>query len=110
METITFEEFKKLDIKIGTVLSAEPVEKSEKLLRLTIDVGEENPRQIIAGLAKVTDDPQTLVGKQFPILTNLKPKSLMGLESQGMVLAANNDGAPVLMHPVDPVPPGSPIT
>jgi len=107
MDTITFEEFKKLDIKVGTVLSAEPVEKSEKLLKLIVDVGEESPRQIIAGLAPSIADPTDLVGKQVPIIANLQPRMIMGLESQGMVLAIGTEGPAVLLHPASQVESGS---
>jgi len=94
---ISFDDFKKLDIRIGTIIEAERVEGSDKLLKLQIDLGEEK-RQIIAGLGKQYE-PQDLVGRQIPILANLEPKMLMGLESQGMLLAADDDGKPVLLHP-----------
>ncbi len=94
---VTFEEFKKLDIRVGTIVEAGRVEGSDKLLRLVIDLGEET-RQLVAGIGKMYE-PEELIGKQIPILANLEPKTLMGIESQGMILAASEDGQPVLLHP-----------
>lgn len=107
MDQITFKDFKKLEIKIGTIEKAEPVEGSEKLIKLEVGLGEEK-RQIIAGIAQFYS-PENLVGKQVPVLTNLEPKVMMGLESQGMILAAEVDEKAVLLHPDQVVPPGSTI-
>ncbi|OGY26321.1 MAG: methionine--tRNA ligase subunit beta [Candidatus Woykebacteria bacterium RBG_16_44_10] len=107
MKTISFEEFKKLDLRIGRILTAEPIENSEKLLKLTVDVGDEK-RQIIAGIAGVYR-PTELIGKNFVVLTNLEPKKLMGLESQGMILCAESDGVPVCLTPLKEVTPGSKV-
>ncbi len=111
METISFEDFKKLDIRIGKIISAERVEGSDKLLKLEVDfglseAGEGIKRQIIAGIGKAYE-PESLIGKQCPFAYNLEPKSLKGLESQGMILCPSNDGAPVLLHPDKEIPPGS---
>jgi len=106
---ITFEDFKKLEIRIGKIISAEWVENSNKLLKLRVDFGEPDlpsGRQILAGIAKFYE-PESLVGKECPFAFNLEPKMLGELESQGMILAANMDGNPVLMHPDKEVPPGS---
>jgi methionine--tRNA ligase beta chain len=95
---VSFEDFKKCEMRIGTVVLAEPVEGSEKLLRLEVDFGNEiGKRQILSGIAKFYK-PQDLVGKQLPFIVNLEPRKMMGLESQGMLIAANNDG-PVLLFP-----------
>lgn len=102
---INIEDFFKVEIKIGKVLSAERVEGSEKLLKLSIDLGEENPRQILSGVAKVVT-PEDIVGKLVPIASNLAPRMMMGMESQGMMLCAD-DGSPVLLHPAHDVKPGS---
>lgn len=102
---INIEEFFKVEIKIGKVLSAEKVEGSEKLLKLSIDLGEEVPRQILSGVAKVVN-PEEIVGKFVPIASNLAPRMMMGMESQGMMLCAD-DGEPVLLHPAKDVKPGS---
>ncbi len=103
---IKFEDFKKLDIRIGKVVSVERVEEADKLLKLIFDFGDEE-RQIMAGIAEFVDDPATLVGKEMPVLFNLETKKLRGYESQGMILAANTEEGPVLLHPEKEVPPGS---
>jgi len=103
---ITFEDFKKLEIRIGKILEAERVENSNKLLKLKVDFGSEQ-RQILAGIAKFYE-PESLVGKECPFAFNLEPKMLGELESQGMILCPSNaDGQPVLLHPDKEVPPGS---
>lgn len=102
---ITFEDFKKLDIKIGTILSAEKIEGADKLLKLEIDLGGEK-RQLVAGIAQYYT-PEELVGKQIPILTNLEPRTIRGIESQGMILAADEAGSCILLHPDKPITPGS---
>ena len=103
---ITIDDFAKVEIRIGKILSAEGVEGSDKLLRLMVDLGEAAPRQILSGIAKAVPAPETLVGTLVPIVTNLLPRQMMGMESQGMMLCAD-DGAPVLLHPARDVLPGS---
>ncbi len=105
---ITIDDFKKIELKVAKVLSAERVEGSEKLLKLEVDLGIEK-RQIIAGIGK-TYNPEDLTGKQIIIVANLEPRSLMGLESQGMVLAANGETGPVLIIPEKEVAPGIKIS
>ena len=78
---ITFNDFQKVEIKIGTVLSAEKVDGSEKLLKLSVDLGESVPRQVVSGIAKSFREPEKLIGKQFTFIANLEPRSIMGLES-----------------------------
>ena len=102
---ITFDDFKKLDLRIGKVLSASRVEGTDKLIKLELDVGS-NKRQIVAGMAEFLG-AEDLVGKQVPILVNLEPRRFRGIESHGMVLAADVDGRPVLLHPEYEVPAGS---
>ncbi|MBW6469881.1 MAG: methionine--tRNA ligase [Methanosarcinaceae archaeon] len=104
-EHITFEDFSKIDIRIGTIVTAEPVKKSNKLMRLEIDIGEETPRQLVAGI-KETHDPEQIIGRQVVVLANLKPAKLCGVESRGMVLAGDTDGA-VLLVPEKEVPAGT---
>ncbi|BCB95665.1 methionine--tRNA ligase [Dissulfurispira thermophila] len=87
-ELIAIDDFAKVELKVGKVISAEKVEKSEKLLRLKVDIGEE--RQIVAGIAK-SYTPDDLIGKKIVVVTNLKPAKLMGIESHGMLLAATDD-------------------
>jgi methionine--tRNA ligase beta chain len=104
---VSYEEFAKLELKIGKIVEAEAIEESEKLLKLLVDVGEEEPRQIIAGIGKAYPDVEGLVGKEIPIVVNLEPKKLMGYMSYGMILAADSEGSPVLLHPAVGVVPGS---
>ena len=104
MEIINFEEFKKIDIRIGKILSAEKVESSNKLLKLEVDFDSER-RQILAGIAKFYE-PESLIGKLCPFVFNLEPKMMGELESQGMMLCADDDG-PVILHPDRGINPGS---
>jgi len=104
MKMINFEEFKKVDIRIGKIISAERIEGSNKLLKLEVDFGAEN-RQILAGIAKFYA-PESLMGKSCPFVFNLEPKKMGELESQGMILCADDEG-PVLMHPDKDIRPGS---
>ena len=103
---ITIDDFKKLEIKIGKIKSVEKVPNADKLLKFIIDIGEEE-RQILAGLAEFFEDPSILVGKELPVLTNIEPRTLRGYTSYGMILAANADGKPVLLHPEKEIPAGS---
>ncbi|MFV0390219.1 MAG: methionine--tRNA ligase [Pyrinomonadaceae bacterium] len=105
---IEFDDFVKVDLRVGEVLEAEPVEKSEKLLKLKVDLGESSPRQILAGMAKYYT-PEEMVGKKIVVVANLKPRKMMGLESQGMVCAASvgDEGQPVLATFVEEVPNGA---
>lgn len=89
--TINIDDFHKLEIKIGLVLSAEKVLDADKLLKLSVDFGEGSPRQIISGISKYFPDPQTLVGKKCAFATNLEPRTIKGLESQGMILAVSGE-------------------
>lgn len=95
---ITIDDFKKIEIRIGKVVSAEFIPDSDKLLKLIVDMGNEN-RQILAGIAKFIHNPQELVGKEMPFITNLEPRNMMGLDSNGMLLAINNDGNISFLHP-----------
>ncbi len=105
---ITFEEFAKVELKTAKVLEANRVEGSEKLIVLILDLAGEK-RQIVAGIGK-TYNPQDLIGKTIIIVANLEPKSLMGLESNGMLLAAHDpDGNPVILIPEKEVSPGEGI-
>src|SRR5207237_1262130 len=101
-------DFAKIDLRVGQILTAERVPKSDKLLRFTVDLGEELPRQILAGIAECYE-PESLVGRKIVIVANLKPRKLRGFESQGMVLAASvgEEGRPVLATFVDDVPNGA---
>ncbi len=104
---ITFEEFKKLDLRIALVVEATPVEGSEKLVKLKIDTGD-GERLLVAGIAQYYA-PEELVGRRIVLVANLEPKIFMGVESQGMLLAAEGPEGPVLLMPDREVPPGSRI-
>ncbi len=105
-QTIPFEDFSKIELKIGTILEVEEIEGAEKLLKLKIDLGEDEPRQVLAGV-KQWYKPEDLVGKQVVVAANLEPRIMMGLESQGMVLMAGEE--PVLLMPQKEVPAGTNI-
>jgi methionyl-tRNA synthetase len=102
---VTFEEFQKLDIRTGNVLSAEPVPKSNKLLKLQVDIGGEI-RQIVAGMQQFYK-PEELVGRDVVVVTNLASVKIFGVESNGMILAAGDSAS--LLIPLKPVEPGSKI-
>jgi len=103
---ISFDEFKKVELKVGQIISAEKVEGSEKLLKLKVDLGSET-RQILSGIAKWYR-PESLVGKQIVVVVNLEPRKMMGLDSQGMILAAE-DEKPILLKPSKKVENGAEI-
>jgi methionyl-tRNA synthetase len=104
---IDIQQFGAVELKVGQVTLCEAVPKSEKLLRMMVDVGEDAPRQVVAGIAKAYR-PEQLTGTHVVIVANLKPAKLMGLESRGMVLAATQaDGQPVLLRPETAVAPGA---
>lgn len=103
---IAFEDFKKIELKIGKILAAERVAESDKLIKLRVTLGEEE-RQLVAGIGKAYE-PEALVGREIVVAANLAPRTMMGLESQGMLLAASDaDGVPVLLTPDREVSPGS---
>ena len=104
----TIEDFKKLNIVVGTIESVEEIESSEKLYKFMINIGTET-RQILGGL-KPSYQPSELLGKQVIILENLEPRKMMGLESQGMILCTSDEsGKPILIVPEKPVANGSTI-
>jgi methionine--tRNA ligase beta chain len=103
---INYETFRQVDLKVVKVLEAERVEGSEKLLRLEIDLGYEK-KQIIAGVGEKYS-PEGLVGKNIIVVANLESRKLMGLESQGMLLAASNENeGPILLTVMEEIAPGS---
>jgi methionyl-tRNA synthetase len=87
---INIDEFKKVEMRVGEVKSAEPVAGSEKLLKLVVNFGD-HERQVVSGIAKHVA-PEAIVGKKFAFATNLEPRPIMGLESQAMILAVGGDG------------------
>lgn len=107
MEQITIDDFIKIEIKAGLIISAEPIEGSDKLLKLSVDFGEEAPRQILSGINKFFPGGEGLAGKKCSFVTNLPPREMMGLESQGMILGFNTDEHFSLMNVDETIPPGT---
>ena len=118
--TIAFDEFLKLELRIGTIKACEPHPNADKLLRIQLDDGTEEGRQICAGI-KAFYEPDTLVGKQVLFIANLEPRTIRGEISQGMILAGSDihevdeDGKPterdvVVLRPDKPVKAGSPVS
>lgn len=107
---ITIDDFAKVEIKAGKIISAEAVESSDKLLKLSVDFGEENPRQVLSGIAKHAT-PEELIGTTCAFVTNLEPRKMMGLESQAMILAflGNSSAGEFfsLLKIPENIPPGS---
>ena len=105
---IDIEDFAKVELRVGQVLTAERLPKSDKLLRLTVDLGEAEPRQILAGIAEHYE-PEPLVGRKIVVVANLQPRKMRGVESQGMLLAASvgDEGRPVLATFAEDVPNGA---
>ncbi len=104
---ITIDDFLKVDLRVGLVKQASVVKNSDKLLHLHVDIGEENPRSIVAGIA-LAYKPEALVGRKVVIVANLQPRKLRGLESQGMIVAASlGEGDPVLASFLEEVPIGA---
>ena len=107
-QIITIDDFAKVELRAATVLEAEKVPKADKLLRLVVDLGEPQPRQILAGIAQHYA-PEEIVGRKIIVVANLAPRKLRGLESNGMLLAASvgEDGRPVLATFNEDVPNGA---
>ena len=105
-ELITIDDFMKVQLKVAEILAAEPVPNATKLLRLTVQIGEEETRTILAGIAEYYT-PEELVGRQVVVVANLQPRKMRGIESQGMLLAADLDGRAILLKPDQVVPVGS---
>src|SRR5712692_8641393 len=101
-------DFAKIDLRVGQVLTAERIPKTDKLLLITVDIGEEKPRQILAGIAQYYE-PEKLIGRKIVVVANLKPRKLRGYESQGMLLAASvgEEGKPVIATFAEDVPNGA---
>ena len=108
LEKVSIDHFRQVQMRAGTIVEAERVPKSNKLIRMVVDFGGET-RQIVGGIGKKYE-PEFLVGKTCPFVFNLQPAKLMGVESNGMIMAGNLNGEPVLLQFLEDVPPGSPIT
>jgi methionyl-tRNA synthetase len=106
-EKIGIDDFTKVDLRVGLVLSAEPVKGADKLLHLKIDIAEHEPRTILAGIA-LAYKPEELVGRKVVIVANLAPRKMRGIESNGMIVAASLEGGkPVLAAFLEEVPIGA---
>ena len=104
---IAIEDFSKVDLRVGQVVSAEPVKGADKLLHLTVDIGEPQPRTLVAGIAEAYT-PEQLLGRKVVIVANLEPRKLRGIESNGMIVAASLEGGkPVLAGFLEEIPIGA---
>jgi len=107
MEQITFDEFKRMDLRVGQILHAEKVEGTQKLVKLEVDIGTEK-RQMVAGVAEAYP-AEALFGKKIIVIANLKPAAIRGIESQGMLLAADLPGKPIIPFFGEDVPAGTKV-
>ena len=108
MEYASYEEFKKMDMRVGTIRTVEPVEGADKLLRFEIDFGEPELRQIVSGIREFFPKYAQLVGKQALYIVNLEPRTIRGVESRGMLMAVDGpDGTPVFLSPEHEVASGA---
>ena len=108
MEKIPIETFKKIQLLTGKIVSAEPIKGSKKLLKIMVDLGEDTPRQLVAGLAGVYS-PKELKDRNVIVVANLKPAKLFNTISNGMILAADSEGVISLLAADKDLPPGSRI-
>jgi methionyl-tRNA synthetase len=106
MDEITIDEFARIDLRVGTIRTAEAHPNADRLVVLSVDVGDAEPRQIVAGIRRAYD-PETLVGRQIVVVVNLKPATLRGMTSQGMLLAANDESLLSVVAPDKEMRPGS---
>jgi methionine--tRNA ligase beta chain len=104
---ITYEQFKEIELRVAKILEATRIEGSEKLLKITVSLGEEM-RVIMAGIGR-RYTPEELIGREIVVVANLTPRALMGIESQGMLLAAETEEGPVLLMPDCEITPGAGI-
>ena len=104
---VTYDDFKKVEMRVGKVLSAVPIEKSEKLLLLSVDFGEASPRTVVSGIAKHFPNLDEFVGTTCAFVTNLEPRPLMGHVSQAMILAASSEDGSFSIMRAEGVPPGA---
>lgn len=105
---ISIDDFSKVEIKVGTVRAAEHVPETDKLIKCQVDFGEpEGPRTIVSGILMHVPEPETLVGRQLAYITNLAPRVIKGVESNGMLLAVNSGDTFAFLVPDREVPPGT---
>jgi methionyl-tRNA synthetase len=99
---ISLEDFKKIDLRVAKVLKAERVENSQKLIKIQVDLGEEEKRTIVAGIGEKYE-PEELIGQLIVVVSNLEPKEIKGIKSEGMLLAVDSKNGPVLIVPLEQV-------
>lgn len=105
---ISIDEFSKIEVQVGTVLAAEFVPDTDKLLKCSVDFGEEGgPRTIVSGIRAYVPDPAALVGRQLAYVTNLEPRVIRGVESNGMLFAVGEGESFAFLTPDRSVPPGT---
>ncbi len=104
---IDYDTFKQVQVKVGTIISVEKIEKSDKLLKLMVNVGEDEPRQIVSGIAPYFKDIHSLQGRQAMFVTNLEPRKIFGLESNGMIFAVNDEDSFSILEPDTTITPGT---
>ena len=105
---ITIDDFMRVDLRVGTIRKAEPHPNADRLVVLSVDLGDEQERQLVAGI-RAHYEPESLVGKQIVVVANLKPAKLRGVESRGMILAASDDSGVHVLAPDAPTAPGSKV-
>mgnify|MGYP001547479209 CR=1 FL=1 len=105
---ISIDEFSKIEVKVGTVKAAERVPETDKLIKCSVDFGEEGgPRTIVSGIAAYVPEPESLVGRQLAYVTNLEPRIIKGVESNGMLFAVGEGESFAFLAPSKEVPPGT---
>lgn len=103
----TIEDLQKIEVRVGTVRSAERVPDTDKLIKLMVDLGEAAPRQIVSGIVEYVSETSSLVGRQLAFITNLEPRTICGLESNGMLFAVGKGESFAFLTPDRCVPPGT---
>ena len=109
---ISIDDFKKIEMRIGKIDFVEKVPETDKLLRLTVDFGDSELRQVVSGIAEFFPDPQTLLGTKCPFVTNLEPREIRGLVSEAMIVAVSTpEGQFSILEPtLADIPPGTTLT
>ena len=107
-DEVSIEEFARIELKVGRIVSCQSVKQSDKLLHAYVDVGERKPRSIVSGIAECFK-PESLVGRQVVVVSNLKSAKLRGVISEGMILCTEDDGRYMLVEPPEEASPGTPI-
>jgi methionyl-tRNA synthetase len=106
MDEISIDDFLRIDLRVGTIRRAEPHPNADRLVVLSVDVGEPEERQLVAGI-RAAYAPEQLLGRQIVVVANLKPAMLRGVESRGMILAASDDAGLGIVAPDKAIAPGS---